>query len=66
MNRSLIIIAGVFALIGLIVNVSFDRDNVYDMYAAGLWVLTLVFILLGTFVGSGPKSAGMPPQPTSS
>jgi uncharacterized integral membrane protein len=53
MNRTLVIIAGVLALIGLIINVAFDRDNVYDMYAAGLWLLTLIFAFVGAFVGGG-------------
>jgi uncharacterized integral membrane protein len=53
MNRSLTIVAGVLALIGLIINVVFDRDNIYDMYAAGLWLLTLIFAFLGAFVGAG-------------
>ncbi|MEM0121049.1 MAG: hypothetical protein QW514_05345 [Thermoprotei archaeon] len=53
MNRWLVVIAGVLALIGLIINVVFDRDNIYDMYAAGLWLLTLIFAFLGAFVGGG-------------
>jgi len=53
MNRWLVVVAGVLALVGLIVNVVFDRDNIYDMYAAGLWLLTLIFAFLGAFVGGG-------------
>ncbi len=55
MNRTLVIIASVIAVIGLIINVVFDRDNVYDMTLAGLWVLTLILGFAGAFVG-GKKS----------
>jgi hypothetical protein len=55
LNRTLAIIAGLIAVIGLIINVVFDRDNVYDMTLAGLWVLTLILAFAGEFVG-GKKS----------
>ncbi len=57
MNKWLTIVAGVLALIGLIINVVFDRDNIYDMYAAGLWLLTLIFAFLGAFVGGGASAS---------
>ena len=50
-SRNFVLIAAVLALIGLIVNVAFDLDNVYDMTTTTLWVLTVVFALLGAFVG---------------
>jgi hypothetical protein len=50
-NRNFVLIAAVLALIGLIVNAAFDLDNVYDMTTSTLWVLTLVFALLGAFMG---------------
>ncbi len=50
-SRYLVGIAAVFALIGLIVNVAFDLDNVYDMTTTALWLFTLLFALLGLFIG---------------
>jgi uncharacterized membrane protein YqjE len=50
-SRNFALIAAAFALIGLVVNVAFDLDNVYDMTTSTLWVLTLVFALLGVFIG---------------
>ena len=48
-------IAAVLALIGLIFNVIFDLDNVYDMTMVLLWILTLVFAILGAFMGRKPS-----------
>jgi len=45
------------ALLGLIVNIAVDLDNVYDMTLAALWALTLLLVLAGAFVGSR-KSTG--------
>lgn len=56
MNKNLTILAGVLALIGLIINVAVDRDNIYDMTMAGLWTLTLIVAFLGAFIG-GKKAA---------
>lgn len=44
-------IAAALALVGLVVNVAMDLDNVYDMTTVTLWLLTVVFALLGAFVG---------------
>lgn len=60
MNKLLVISAAVIALIGLIANVSFDRDNPFDMFAAGWWLLTFIVALLGAFLGKEAK-----PQPPS-
>jgi hypothetical protein len=54
-NKTLAILAGILALVGLIVNLAVDRDNVYDMTLSGLWVVTLVVALAGAFVGGGGK-----------
>lgn len=51
MNKSLAIAAGVLALVGLIVNVAVDRDNVYDMTMSGIWLVTLVLAFLSAFLG---------------
>ena len=52
MNRKIfVLIAAVLALVGLIVNVALDLDNVYDMTTTTLWLLTVIFALLGAFVG---------------
>lgn len=56
MNKSLAIAAGVLALIGLIVNVAVDRDNIYDMTMSGIWLVTLILAFLGAFIG-GTKTA---------
>lgn len=47
------------ALIGLIVNVAVDLDNVYDMTMAALWVLTLVVAAAAAMMGgkSAPSAA---------
>ena len=50
-SRTFVLVAAVLALLGLVVNVVFDLDNMYDMTMATLWVLTLVFALLGAFMG---------------
>ncbi|MEM3670197.1 MAG: hypothetical protein QW767_00405 [Thermoprotei archaeon] len=57
MNKTLVVLAGVLAFIGLVVNVVFDRDNVYDMFAAADWFLVLVLAFLGAFTGSSKKPA---------
>jgi hypothetical protein len=50
-TRNLVLIAAALALIGLIVNASFDLDNVYDMSTTTLFLLTFVFAILGAFMG---------------
>jgi hypothetical protein len=50
-SRNFVLIAAALALIGLIFNVATDLDNVYDMTTVTLWLLTLVFALLGAFIG---------------
>ncbi|MGH2639912.1 MAG: hypothetical protein ACRDF4_11645 [Rhabdochlamydiaceae bacterium] len=52
-NKTLAILSSLVALVGLVVNVAIDRDNVYDMTLAGLWVATLVLAVAGAFVGGG-------------
>ena len=51
MSKTLALIAGILAVVGLIVNVVFDLDNVYDMTMVLLWVLTLIFAFLAAFQG---------------
>ncbi|MDG6911331.1 MAG: hypothetical protein JRN18_03185 [Nitrososphaerota archaeon] len=58
MNRNLVLIGGILALIGLIVNAAVDLDNVYDMTTVSLWVLTVIFVFVGLFVGG--KKTGAP------
>ena len=58
MNRNLILIGGILALIGLIVNVAFDLDNVYDMTTSLLWVLTLIVVFAGAFLGGKKEATG--------
>ena len=73
MNKNLVLVAGVLAVIGLIVNVGVDLDNVYDMTTTGLWAATVVVAFAGAFLGGkktvkhdGPSSgasAGTDAQP---
>jgi len=49
LNRTLVMVAGAIALIGLALNVAVDFDNVYDMTMAALWVLTLILAFAGAF-----------------
>jgi len=52
LNRTLVMVAGAIALIGLALNVAVDFDNVYDMTMAALWLLTLILAFAGAFLGS--------------
>ncbi|MDG6998861.1 MAG: hypothetical protein JRN15_07080 [Nitrososphaerota archaeon] len=56
MNKSLTIVAGVLAIIGLVINIAVDRDNVFDMTLSGLWLVTLIVAFLGAFVGRSKTS----------
>ena len=56
MRKSLVIMSAILALVGLIINVTFDRDNIYDMTLAGVWVITLVLGFLGAFTGFNKKT----------
>lgn len=47
------LIGGVLALVGLIVNAAVDLDNVYDMTTSALWVLTVILVFAGAFMGGG-------------
>jgi hypothetical protein len=51
MNKWLLWAAGVIAIIGLVVNLAFDLDNVYDMTTVALWVLTILLMYLGVYTG---------------
>jgi hypothetical protein len=50
-NRNFVLIAAVLSLLGLIVNVGFDLDNVYDMTTTTLFLLAFIFAMLGAFWG---------------
>ncbi|MDG7015755.1 MAG: hypothetical protein JRM82_00085 [Nitrososphaerota archaeon] len=62
MNKNLVLIGGVLAIIGLIVNAAVDLDNVYDMTTTTLWLLTVIFVFAGAFVGG--KKASAPAAPS--
>ena len=51
MNKWLLVVAGLVAIIGLIVNGAYDLDNVYDMTTVTLWILTVVLIYIGIYSG---------------
>jgi uncharacterized membrane protein YqjE len=64
MNRALVLVGGIFALIGLIVNVALDFDNIYDMTMTALWVLVLIFALAGALAGGKKQGTSSQPKPT--
>lgn len=51
MNKPLLVVAGVLAIIGLIVNLAYDLDNIYDMTTVTIWVITVVLLYLGVYTG---------------
>jgi hypothetical protein len=51
MNKWLLVVAGVLAIIGLVVNLAYDLDNVYDMTTVTLWVVTVILLYLGVYTG---------------
>ena len=55
-SKTFVYIAAIFSLLGLIVNVAFDLDNVYDMTMVLLWILALVFAVLGATMGKKPMT----------
>jgi hypothetical protein len=50
-SRNFVLIAAVFALIGLLINVATDLDSPADMGTTLLLLLAFVFALLGAFMG---------------
>lgn len=60
MNKNLVLIAGVLALVGLIVNAMFDLDNVYDMTTSVIWLLTLIFAFAGALLGGKSQTPATP------
>ena len=50
-SRTFVLIAALLSLVGLVVNVAFDLDNVYDMTTTTLFLLAFVFAILGAFIG---------------
>ncbi len=63
MNRNLVIIGGILALVGLIVNVAVDLDNVYDMTTTALWLLTVIVVFAGAFLGGKKSGSAAPGAP---
>lgn len=55
LNQIFVIFTGVLGLVGIIVEVGFDLDNVYDMTTTLLFALIVVFAFLGLFLGKKPK-----------
>jgi hypothetical protein len=56
LNKNLVLLGAVLALVGLVINAVFDLDNVYDMTLAGLWVLTFIVVAAGATTGGMGKS----------
>ncbi len=65
MNKNLTMLTAVVALVGLIVNVAVDLDNVYDMTLAALWLIVLLLVLASMYMGmkkQGPATEVKPAQ----
>lgn len=60
-TKLLISATAVLALIGLIVNVAVDLDNVYDMTLAVIWFLTLIVAAAAAMMGGRSKPAAAQP-----
>jgi Ca2+/Na+ antiporter len=54
-NKIFVILAGISGLVGIIVEVGFDMDNVYDMTTTALFVLIVVFAFMGVFLSGRSK-----------
>ena len=46
-----VIEAGIFSTIGLIVNLTVDRDNVFDITTSGLFLITLILASVAAYLG---------------
>ncbi|MGH2639193.1 MAG: hypothetical protein ACRDF4_07955 [Rhabdochlamydiaceae bacterium] len=62
MNRILVIIVGVLGIVGVIVEVAVDLDNVYDMTITALFVLIVIFAFLGAFIGGQLPTRRVPSE----
>ena len=61
MNRTLVLVAGFLALVGLIVSVAGDLGDLYSITTSGvhivshtlslLWLLTVILVFAGIFFG---------------
>jgi amino acid transporter len=51
-----IISAGVFAILGFIVNFLVDRDNLFDMTTSGLFLVTIVLAFIGLFLAKRERA----------
>ena len=54
----LLLIVCILALFWRFLNVAFDLDNVYDMTTSLLWVLTLIVVFAGAFLGGKKEATG--------
>ena len=55
LDKIFVILTAVLGLVGIIVEIGFDMDNVYDMTTTALFALIVVLALLGLFLGRKPK-----------
>ncbi len=39
------------AIIGLIINLAYDLDNIYDMTTVTIWIITVLLLYLGVYTG---------------
>jgi uncharacterized membrane protein len=46
----LVVAAGILAVIGSIINIVVDRDNIYDMTTSGLFVITFILAFVGAYL----------------
>jgi hypothetical protein len=49
-NTWVVTAAGVLAVIGLIINVTVDRDNIFDMTTMGLFAVTFIVAFAGAYL----------------
>jgi|GEM_PF-1990188 uncharacterized membrane protein len=46
----IVIVTGILAIIGLIINLGADRDNLYDFATSGLFLITLILAFAGAYL----------------
>ena len=63
MNKTVVMVGGLLALVGLAVNAAVDLDNVYDMTTTILWLLTVIVVFAGAFMGGKKESAPVASAP---
>lgn len=60
----LAIVSGIVSVIGLIVNLGVDRDNIYDMTTSGLFLIALIlaWVAAAAFYRGIPRQRYLPTE----